>query len=91
MKSYQRFAAIQHMHHFFEESTNANWNARPYSTKLFMAMQLGWRSKLQVFHRCISAPKVVEHQIDLCFPWDGPSSPAKLQERDSLTGKRTIY
>ena len=56
-----------------------------------MAMQLDWRSKLQVFHRCFSAPKVIEHQIDLCFPWDGPSSPAKLQERDLLTSKRTIY
>ena len=73
------------------ESTNANWNARPYWTKRFMAMQLGWKGKLQVFHSCSSAPKVVEHQIVLCFRWDGPSSPAKLQERDLPTSKRTIY
>ena len=30
-----------------------------------MAMQLDWKSKLQVFHSYSSVPKVVEHQIGL--------------------------
>ena len=59
------------------ESTNANWNVRPCWTKLFTAMKPDWKSKLQVFHSCDSAPKVVEHQIGLCFRWDGLSRPAK--------------
>lgn len=56
--------------------------------KLFTALQLDWKSKLQVFHSCSSTLIVIEHQIGLCFPWDEPSSIAKLQERDLPTSKK---
>ena len=57
--SYQRFAALQHHLDCGKHERKLERVVRPCWTKLLMAMQLDWKRKLQVFHSCSSAPKVV--------------------------------